>query len=440
MQGHSYFWIGFFVALLSSVPIAVGAWGVLTDQAAQMVFIFIISMATLISGLLIVMYFRKPILERIIGRSLAGVDDISRTSVALLTAVVRGDTEKAIEEAGDLAQTGFAIYTFSGFYRWVIGTCAALVVAFGAFTGTVLLFEQNRKLEEQTMTLKAQNVLFQQQTNQSVEQTRQFGRQNELLSLTLVSQIRQPFADQADVDFNPMVSEIGWWQPDDEQNRCTISFDEGKKLRPQPNRSTISALTKLANSEQIGQSVIEALWFLTEDFDSTVKLGAILALDEMDLLGSDRSFSISNIHSSYLEIQSDIRLFFSSSRVGPIKCDKCETSFRGSVVETLIQGGGELSYSLYVPHSLRMLSMEVSNSLKYAGRWISANEEIHNSIVNLTVSLDAQENQENLKLISKGGRLESSSRRDPNSNVQGCSFLRKLCVENDLLTCDDGQN
>ena len=142
MSRHLSFWIGFFAAALVIVPVAVGAWGVTQGFARDWAATFFIVICTIVGLLVIGLLFRGAILRRLTGRAEATVEEISTTLISGVSAAVAQDRAAAEREADKLARVVLGWYAWSNFYRWVIGTALALLLAFASFTGTVLLFEQ----------------------------------------------------------------------------------------------------------------------------------------------------------------------------------------------------------------------------------------------------------------------------------------------------------
>lgn len=296
MSRHLSFWIGFFAAALVIVPVAVGAWGVTQGFARDWAATFFIVICTIVGLLVVGLLFRGAILRRLTGRAEATVEDISSTLISGVSAAVAQDRATAEREADKLARVVLGWYAWSNFYRWVIGTALALLLAFASFTGTVLLFEQIAKLEDQTRVMQAQQELMdaqtrfmESQTQRLEEQTEAAAMQNEIMTLNLVNEIRDQML--ASVEQRPLgewLATVGTLVIDEplaryatEAASCGLHFDLDYPLNSAPSPAAIGAITQLAQSDALGQRVVDALNLLAGDSHGSVALGAVLVLQNV---------------------------------------------------------------------------------------------------------------------------------------------------------------
>lgn len=329
LHKHFNFWIGFFVAIFLSVPIAVGVWGVLTDQAAQMVAF----LTGLLIGLLILLvgglFARDRILKAIFRSTQSSLEEIAKESIKVIEAVSDGNREQATQRSGALIQTVLSWYSWTGFYRWVIGTCAAILVAFGAFTGTVLLFEQNIKIAEQTEQLRSQNLSF--------------NKQNELSGLSLVSRIRERLKQDPNISRykNENYNTIYY------SEKCVLEIKKEVELKSKPNQSTLDAIYRLSQLPNVGPEILSALEILTSDQDSGVALGALLILDKANHLGEVNFVKLKSVYFSGDITNYAGTIIFENSHVEYSTCKNCKVGLTSTYVMESLFGeivGGEFVF------------------------------------------------------------------------------------------------
>ena len=297
MSRHLSFWIGFFAAALVIVPVAVGAWGVTQGFARDWAATFFIVICTIVGLLVIGLLFRGAILRRLTGRAEATVEEISTTLISGVSAAVAQDRAAAEREADKLARVVLGWYAWSNFYRWVIGTALALLLAFASFTGTVLLFEQIAKLEDQTRVMQAQQELMdaqtrfmESQTQRLQEQTEAAAMQNEIMTLNLVNQLRdQMLASIEPRPFREWLLSFGREGLDQpvvsyatEADACALGFTDEPMLHSAPNDAILGAIADLTRNTALGARVTTALKLLTHDRNGGVALGATLVLEEIN--------------------------------------------------------------------------------------------------------------------------------------------------------------
>ncbi|MEM6371829.1 MAG: hypothetical protein AAF727_03490 [Pseudomonadota bacterium] len=295
MGKHLSFWIGFFAAALLVVPVALGIMGVAEERLRQMAVVLFAGVSVLVVLLVVALFFRDAILRRVLGRSEVALEDVAGSLVGALAAASEGDRDKAADHARALVQGGVGWYTWSSFYRWVIGSALGLLLAFGAFVGTVLLFEQTRTLRvqterigEQTALMEAQTALMEAQTERLREQTEAAAIQNEIMSLSLVNQLREQML--ASVETRPLgewLATRGIAGVDQPLVRyattglsCDMYFDGDFVLNSPPSEAAVGAIAGLAQSPALGARVISALNLLAQDSHGSVVIGAVRALEQ----------------------------------------------------------------------------------------------------------------------------------------------------------------
>lgn len=358
MGKHLSFWIGFFAAALIIVPVAVGVWGAAGDLA-EFVAVFLFGVIVALVGVLfVVLLFRDAILRRLLGRSEATLQDVSGGLVRTVSAASAGDRASAEAEAVRLGQTLAGWYAWSNLYRWVIASALGFLLAFGAFTGTVLLFEQNRKLGEQTETLRTQTAaletqterlteqtgfmrsqtnLMQAQTDRLQEQTDQAAMQNEILTLSLVGEIRNQLLSTIEVDtLEKWLTQNGISNLDkhlfmQRDSGCGIRLSTEHSLSRPPSRSTRDAVQYLAQRGLLKDEVLRALEFLTRDDNGAVAFGAIQVLGAVGALAADGApYRVRNVYVDQVQILGAPHIRFSQSYVANLDCEGCQISFERS--------------------------------------------------------------------------------------------------------------
>ncbi|MGC1495276.1 MAG: hypothetical protein WA790_05665 [Sulfitobacter sp.] len=287
MGKHTSFWIGFFAAGLLIVPVAIGLWGAAENFARDMAVFFFGAVTVLIVVLILVLFFREKILRKVLGRGEASVEEISRSLIAGVSAASSGDMARAEAEADTLVRATVGWYTWSNFYRWVIGTALGLLLAFATFTGSVLLFEQTQKIGQQTEVMVAQTALMEAQTERLAEQTLQAQMQNELSAVSFVTDLRQQFlitaqqmtlgelngGDENDGVDVPFLSHM--------DGSCPLRFDASYKLSTPSSRSAQLVILDQAREGLMAERVKKALGYLVRDQDASVALSALIIMDEL---------------------------------------------------------------------------------------------------------------------------------------------------------------
>ncbi|MCF2871071.1 hypothetical protein L0664_08330 [Octadecabacter sp. G9-8] len=341
MVKHLAFWIGFFAAALLIIPVAVGIWGA-ADEFARNVAVFLFgAISVLIVVLVIVLFFRDRLLRRVLGTAETSLDDVLSSLVKGVSAAAHGDRATAETEAQAFAKSATGWYVWSGFYRWVIASALGLLLAFGAFTGTVLLFEQNRKLTEQTVLMGQQGELMKAQTERMQEQSTQFEMQNEIMTISLVSELRgqlessvNQISERTIQDDNTDETARSVWHIRDGEG-CGASLSDDVQLKRPPSRSVIAAITNLGSSKQISAQVVQALKFLLLDDDDAVAYGALIILDRLKVLSNEdlRGRSFRNMHLDNEVLLGAYAIELVASKIGSFECEDCNLTISDSLVD-----------------------------------------------------------------------------------------------------------
>ncbi|MEM6304274.1 MAG: hypothetical protein AAF744_06105 [Pseudomonadota bacterium] len=356
------FWIGFFAAGLLIVPIAVGIWGA-SEEFARQIAVFLFGAACVLVVLLVlVLFFRDAILRRLTGQTEVALTDVVSSLIAGVSAASAGDRTRAEAEAQRVIGRAMGLYAWSNFYRWVIATALGLLLAFGAFVGTVMLFEQTRtlrlqteRLGEQTQLMAAQNELMSTQTERLNEQAAQSRLQAEMRALSLVKDLReqlvaatddialdQIFRAQAGLPSGGISNSAG-------DNRCFMRFEPDTRLKTLPNASTLQRMEELASNPDLGPRVIRALQSLTQDSDGSVALGAALVLRAAGEVVRTKPVRASNVYAPNLTLKPGFAVELDRSVLVGLTCPVCEVYLNGSIVadfqeNTLIKMNNSIAF------------------------------------------------------------------------------------------------
>lgn len=305
MKNHTNFWLGFLSAILLSVPIFFGIAGLAEEKAIDTAVVLFIVISTLIAVFIFLVLFRDRVLKKLLGQGQSSLEEIANTIGRIINAGISGDKDRVAKHSSELSKVAISWYVWTGFYRWIIATCIGLLLAFAAFAGTILLVDQNKKIEFQTAQLE---------------------RQNELQSITLASTIREmlyvPARSTRAYDFGIAL------------DGCFMDAPETILLEQQPSNAIISSVVDLASSADWGDRILQIVSTLLLDDSSSVRLGALLVLEELDKQPDERTFSFNNINVSISQgdIRGDYSLDFTNSYIRRFDCENCDVDIYDSIV------------------------------------------------------------------------------------------------------------
>ena len=310
MIKHLSFWVGIFVAAIVTMPVAYGIISIAENRAADFASMIFGALTVFLVVLVLFLLFGDFLLKKLgleVKNDLKGVLD---SSSDLLTNLVDGDSKGSIESAKNLSNILVTWYSWSSLYRWVFQTCIALLVSFAAFSGTILIFEQIRKIEEQTDQLKLQGDSL--------------SIQNELLSLSMTQEFRTQLSSGSRLTIpNSFLYDF----PECESNKIiteNVHILSEVSLENNPNPSVVSSLSKLTENEKIKGKVIDSLNSLVRDESGKVALGALKALEETGLESDDAEILIKNVFLKDMRLNGELNIVFEDSYLEGFTCDKCE--------------------------------------------------------------------------------------------------------------------
>ena len=117
---------------------------------ATILLVFLIVLVFVAAFGVMIYVFRKPILQRLFGYASTEVELFARPLSAVAKGAVDRDPVTATDAARELVQLSLARWAWLSTRRWIIGSLTALIAAMAALAGTVLLFNQNELLREQS--------------------------------------------------------------------------------------------------------------------------------------------------------------------------------------------------------------------------------------------------------------------------------------------------
>ena len=327
MAKHSSFWIGFFIAILLGGPIFFMFAGAAKSYAQQMTMILAGCVISVTFCLVVLFFCKDWLIEKFLGTTRSSVENISDSLIDVAAAYASGNIEQGKQKAKFVVRSAVAWYSWARFYRWVIGTSIAIIVAFGGFTGSILLFEQNEKMGLQNGLLRTQNRMIE--------------VQNRITNLSLVSDFRERLRHEAIDYFRSYV-----FGPFDyfglEGNfseEPTLTFESVVELHRSYNPSTIKAFTDQVNIAELmsegpssSKDVVAALQPLLLDQDSTVALAALKILDNLDGVPDQIEISLSGVLLKGISLKSSANIHFRSSYLENFKCPNCTARFTNALI------------------------------------------------------------------------------------------------------------
>lgn len=433
MQKHVFFWIGFFLACLISVVIAVGAWGVAERYALNLAAIFFGFILALTIVLIIVVFFREKIIRKVFQTNQSTIDDVIKNAVKTVSSSVAGDRENAEIHSEKLLKSASSWFLWTNFYRWVITTCVAMVLAFGAFAGTVLLFEQNRKIENQNKSL--------------AQQTTDTRIQTGLQRLTLVSDFRERLFSKK-YPLATQIASIVQHKVHNKSKSCTAKINKPLLLYGEPNQSILHSIYSITlmmddfekraeKTPGTKTAIIAALTALLHDDDSSVRVGALQILDKLNSL-PDTSvktpIKLFNVALRKLVLKNTTHLNIYYSSINRLDCPKCETVIVGSAVNVnrvkRIEAYESYLSLAYLNNAQGATAIRISNSILKLGETIDQNNKNTEKVL-LKYTLGVKD----FSLLLNGGVLRNEIVASVNNNKDTCLMLAAFCHSNDLYKC-----
>lgn len=395
-QRHVAFWLGAFFALILGLWIAFGImWAVEESARDFSVFLFGVS-AALIFVIIFAFFFGSWIRRKLIQRAEAGIDDFVSETGRLVSAIIKRDDEEVRSASTEIARVFAYSWAWTSLYRWVVGTCAAMFLGFAGFAGTILLFDQNEKIERQTGQISIQ-------TDRITEQVKAASIQAELSSLELATNLRKQMVDSAQYydkserfeDFANKFSVKGLID-DRGLFDLPIRYDQGRriaifedlespklvchvtiqKVQNRAYRGAISeyvlrnALRLYQRKDVVGVAAKNAIHSLIYDSDPAVAFAGIEIVNAADSMSDNNRVSIVELSRLLLEGKKKISaefspnwINFSNSHLDDLSCLDCKLAIEDSYVGRV--DAGSITFKGWVavgeiPFSRTLIKNELS--------------------------------------------------------------------------------
>jgi len=315
MQKYVYFFLGLFSATILAVSIFIGVGMITVETIKEQITLVFVVIICLLLVLCIVAFFREKIFEKLGLKVRVGTEDIADAINLFVGDIVNGRKHEAVESSKDVVRMGLSWYSWTSFYRWIIRTSIALLITFTGFAGTILILQQNERIREQTVKLKEQNDLIENQKDFQI--------------LSLPNQLRKPFnSDKAD-----FITDT--WMQSIEVEQCGIGLQEKKDLYPNPSEGSIKFILQLIDGSSLQNEMIEWLAPLLEDSNPSVRLGALILLDRLNKVPNDTTVVLNNVHVESLTLNTSAKIHFNYSAVSGLKCKNCIVQFYRSIGDNI---------------------------------------------------------------------------------------------------------
>lgn len=359
IQNHVAFWIGVFVSAISTISLAY--WLYATAEANARDYILVASGATLSLVLLlaVILTFREWIGSKLFRSTADSLGSIVENATKAVAFAASAKPQEAADAGAEAAKGIVAWYSWVSLYRWVLRTAIAVLVAFLGLAGTIVLFEQNDKLERQNRLFELQNDLA------AVSMTAEFRR--------VLSRDQQVYAGyESDIQLH--------------QVELVISSLSNTRW-PSPNDSAIASIVRLGNKKRLRDLVIDALIPLLVDVSGTVAAGALLAMIDIGVKNfghvrihdvADLDINGSGLSMETLTIEGTLRgeIHFTDSNISDINIrqsqllefelknvNTSDIDFTGSAIHFIHIGGGvhyNIGVSSSIVQQLDVLNIEIS--------------------------------------------------------------------------------
>lgn len=313
MGKHLSFWIGVFAACILGIPIAFGIIAVAEERAVDISSALFGIIVALLFVTLTTFFFGKFLLEKlglVINDDIEGLVNLVEK---LIVGVINRDLKSTIGISRKLVVSLSAYYGWASLYKWVFKTCISLIFMFAAFSGTILLFEQINKLEDQNTKIDVQNELF---------------------SLTIYDSIRSRLTSENVIGKDLVVAGTGGCT-DSKYSDMKVTINPNKKFYPNPNLSSIEAIYPIAKSSELGEKAFSALHALLQDSDQTAAFGALLVLDKLEKKINLDRLEFRNLILDGVTLKNEYPIVFVNTIVSNFKCKGCDLEFINSVVYRL---------------------------------------------------------------------------------------------------------
>jgi len=360
---------------------------------------FIIGFFSALMMLLPASIFFIPKLRQYLDQKIREFSDLLNAAAGLVKNYLEGGSKGLERDSLEFLSSWVLFVGNRWMLSWAMWASATIFIILSSVLGTILFLEQNKKLGIQNELLTSQNSLAYVQT------FAEFGK---------------PFRVEKQSINYPTESSVG-------SSACGVelTLDKLLELYPIPNKSDLEQLKAFAKSDVIGRDVVKSLRLLTKDDHPTVKLAALMVLDDIEGgLEGLNGVVLEDMYIHDVTLNSDIDIFLRNSFSHGFACDRCRvylngTYFLGSYFEKL----------KVVNNSVLDTDAEV---------WPSR---IHNSLLKMKTQIG---DEKFLELFTRLGD-ENFYIKDNKiynedvsnlANPKSCDVLRGFCKSNNLLACE----
>lgn len=418
MQRHTSFWLGVFIALIIAIPLTMGFVSSAEEYAIRYSDFLAGIGFCIVLFLVLLLFFREPILKRITGSTKAEfVDFVEKVKLLFLGKPTEQEKAQAVTEIATIFSNW---YIWTRFYKWVIATCIAILIAAAGFAGSVLLAKQNTIMNLQKNQVDLQNDL-------QIFETQAFIR----------SQLDTPPVPITKVtEFGSTDTLLPLNYP-----QCKITGElnfRGKEFDAVANSSTMLLVNNLLKQERLKAIVQEALNNLFNDNDSGVAMSSLLILDYGNALNENQDILYgSNLAGNYELKNYSGGFHFDNSFVG-VECENCDSAyFETSFI-------GETNMMLRGDQNIYIWDIAIDNEVNF-----DQIKDLHSSLIllefvnDLEFILSAQDYQsDNIDsnwygLLNARNEALSIKIHHFESNITDftCQSFIELCQENPFLSC-----
>ncbi len=408
MTKQLYFILGLFIASIFSILIYFGLARITEDQIRDSIAYFFIATSFIFLCLIILMLCRDRILRFLNIKVTTKAEDVVSITARTIGDALSGNTQAVKENSEEFAKIAVSWYAWTSFYRWVIGTAIALLVAFAGLAGTALFIEQNRRLETQNKYILNQNELIQ--------------NQNDIQSVLLAENLRAPFLNEPTLSDSP-----GIFRGEYQAESCKLMGSPDIELYRSPNGREVDVLVSLGEKKSIGDHVKKLLVNQLQDSNPTAALGALMALDRLGAVPKKASVTLRRISIGNLKIKAPVTLNIIESSVGNLDCKKCTLLFRKSTM--LDPYDTPIEYMIY-SHVDRLRPENVKEPKLNAKFNLVA---FNSGTVDYEFNLEASKAFLRKNVTYSVGNITKSLSGD-NTPVS-CEAIRKFCTQNPFIEC-----
>jgi len=418
MQRHTSFWLGVFIALIIAIPLTMGFVSSAEEYAIRYSDFLAGIGFCIVLFLVLLLFFREPILKRITGSTKSEfVDFVEKVKLLFLEKTTEQEKAQAVTEITTIFSNW---YIWTRFYKWVIATCIAILIAAAGFAGSVLLAKQNTIMNLQKDQVDLQNDL-------QIFEAQAFIRSQLDTSPVPITKVTEFNSTDTLISFNYPSCEI----------TGELNFS-GEEFDAVANSSTMFLINNLLKQERLKAIVQEALNNLFNDNDSGVAMSSLLILDYGNEINEGQDIlNGSNLAGNYELENYSGKLHFDNSFVG-MKCANCdsayfETSFIGETNITLKGEKNIYLWDITFDHEVNInqindlhSSLVLLKHVNYLQLVLSASEKQPNPVErNWYGVFDDFNERQNIQIHELGDDVRGYT----------CQSFEELCQENPFMEC-----